>query len=274
MKLLAIVITYYPETETARNNIVQYLPYVDKLIIWENTPIKDLDLYHLSFPTEYADKIIYKGTGKNEGIAYPLNEVIQYAKNNNYTHLLTMDQDSLWKNFSYYKSLIIKYKKDYLIFSPNINKQIKSSKELEYVDFSITSGTVYNIQLFSEIGLFKINYFIDSIDNEICYRAKRNKGYETICFVDAILYQQFGNLITKFGISSSNYSAFRSYYIVRNHLWFWKEYKKNIKFKRKIFILEEFIIKRIIKIILIEKKKKEKLLAIFRGIRDGLKKEE
>lgn len=37
MKILAIIITYHIDTEQIATNISAILPYVDKLMIWENT---------------------------------------------------------------------------------------------------------------------------------------------------------------------------------------------------------------------------------------------
>lgn len=38
MKLIAIVITYFPEEKDLIQNISSYINDVDQLIIWENTP--------------------------------------------------------------------------------------------------------------------------------------------------------------------------------------------------------------------------------------------
>lgn len=40
-KLIAAIITYYPEKTRLQMNINAILPFVNKLILWENTPIED-----------------------------------------------------------------------------------------------------------------------------------------------------------------------------------------------------------------------------------------
>ena len=38
MRILAIVVTYYPEKELLKKNISAFIDHVDKVLIWENTP--------------------------------------------------------------------------------------------------------------------------------------------------------------------------------------------------------------------------------------------
>jgi len=39
-KILAIVVTYFPEKDLLEKNISAFIDYVDKVLIWENTPEK------------------------------------------------------------------------------------------------------------------------------------------------------------------------------------------------------------------------------------------
>ena len=40
-KILAIVVTYYPEKELLERNVQAFINRVDKVLIWENTPSPD-----------------------------------------------------------------------------------------------------------------------------------------------------------------------------------------------------------------------------------------
>ena len=93
MKLAAVVVTFYPDINETILFIEKYIEYVDHLIIWENTPVKDYANYKIEIP-DHDNKITYMGTGSNEGIGYALNRAIEWSVENNFTHLLTMDQDS------------------------------------------------------------------------------------------------------------------------------------------------------------------------------------
>lgn len=271
MRLLAIVITYYPDISNCVKNILRYIEYVDKLIIWENTPQKEKSNYKITISC-YEDKIVYLGTGKNEGIAYPLNSAIQWAAGGGYTHLLTMDQDSRWENFQEYKNLILKYYIHSPILSPNINHTCSEKEECKVIPSSITSGSIYQINLFHKIGLFREDYFIDGVDTELCYRAKKQLGIDTLCLCKAHLQQIFGEpYVTFLGTTLSNYSAFRTYYILRNHIRLWKEYPSVMSFEFKKYVITDFMIKRLINIICFEKNKLQKIKSMVKGVSHGLK---
>src|SRR5450759_761467 len=177
-KLSAVVITYYPIIDNLVKNIKRYIDFVDKLIIWENTPIYDRDKYRILI-NGYKDKIVFLGTKQNEGIAYALNRSVEWSIENKFTHILTMDQDSYWDNFEFYKQKILKFfnVSEIGIFAPVIyENQKRSFPELTYVKDAITSGSVYDLDMIKEIGLFREDFFIDAVDLEYCYWAKQN-GY-------------------------------------------------------------------------------------------------
>ena len=95
-KLCAIVTSYYPSLEELEQNIRSYLSDVDKLIIWENTPKDESRIQELADKLN-GEKVEVRTTGQNEFLAKPFNICIKWAKENNYTHFLTLDQDSRLK---------------------------------------------------------------------------------------------------------------------------------------------------------------------------------
>lgn len=123
MKLLGIVILYYPDDSVVKN-IVTYLAQLDELMLWDNTPAtdrRDLDLDSLG---DGRGKIILDGCGENLGIGSALNKAVAYARANGFTHLLTLDQDSCFggRNFESYLRAIRSYGEDKaVIFSTNIS---------------------------------------------------------------------------------------------------------------------------------------------------------
>lgn len=92
MKLLGVVILYYPDKEQIMLNIASYLDEVDALLIWDNTPPADRRV--LDFGRQQENKIIRRDKERNVGLGFPLNEAVRYGTENGFTHLLTMDQDS------------------------------------------------------------------------------------------------------------------------------------------------------------------------------------
>jgi rhamnosyltransferase len=129
MKIVAIVTSYYPDAKNLEYNIKSYLPWIDRLIIWENTPAEKSIIKQL-IDRFQNDKIEVRTTGKNEFLAFPFDETIRWAQKQGYTHLLTMDQDSYFKedSFGQFIERIKTFNDDSVgIFAPTTSR--KSEKE-------------------------------------------------------------------------------------------------------------------------------------------------
>lgn len=272
-RLCGLIITYHPDLNELQSNIQNIIDYLDKIIIWVNTPNEDTAKY-FTINKKYEDRMIFLGTGKNEGIAYAINQTFKWAVENGFTHLLTMDQDSIWHNFENYRNKIIEHKVDTSIgvFSPVIFEQFKRNfPEISFVNDAITSGSVYDLQLVNKIGLFREDFFIDAVDLEYCYWARRN-GYKIALLGNCFLQQKYGNdsehKFLNRNFHTPNYSAFRVYHIIRNHIFLWKEYPELSSFEKKR-ILNVYIFKRLLFVWMFEKDKCNKTIAVFKGIIHG-----
>lgn len=263
IKTLAVLISYYPDLEQTRDNILQFIDHIDTLIIWENTPEVERDKFRIDLP-EYNYKIINMSCGENMFIAFPLNEAIKYARSNQFTHLLTMDQDSSFEkgHFKRYIEIVKLLKETIYIFGPNPNYCYPNNTDNPIqVNALITSGNIVNIVIFNSIGLYREDYKIDCVDYEFCFRAARN-GYKCFMISSILLKQEFGKLQkTKLGYYISNYSALRLYYIARNNIKLYREYKDFIALKT---VLNR-ILKPFVKIILSESNKIPKINALVKG---------
>lgn len=273
MKLAAIVITYNGDVDETRRNCLSYIDYVDCLIIWENTHADRRDEFHVDLPQQYANKVIYMGDGVNHCISYPLNRAVQWAKDNGYTHLLTMDQDSIFEqtHFATYVDYVYSHYSDQSIgiFSANPNGSfVKPNIIHEIVPDTITSGSIYRIDIFDQTGLFREDFEIDAVDIEFSYRAARC-GYSTAVLSWILLHQQYGSPHrSKLGFHTDNYSPFRVYHIIRNYIVVWSEYPDQFIHRKQLLV--QHISKRFIKVILSESDKTKKIKAIYYGIVDGI----
>lgn len=275
MKLLAIVIAYNPDYADLRENICSYCHDVDHLVIWNNTPqLSNIDCKQLLSLDEKILNVEVRGDGENHLIAYPINRVIEWGLENGFSHILTMDQDSQFVNFSrqHIESFILninQYDSNAIFYGANFNKAVDSLLPPHIVPEIITSGTICNIQKTAYIGGFREDYGIDAVDIEAVYRAK-SKGYNTYIIPRIELVHQLGSSIkTEWGFTTLNYSAFRYYHIVRNYIRMWREYP--LYFKKQDYLIKTIILFGIPKIILGEKEKTNKLIAIFKGIYDGIR---
>jgi len=272
-KIVAIVITYFPDVNEVINNIKRYINHIDRLIIWENTPDQVRNEYKIFIP-EYIDKIIYMSSVKNEGIAYPINKCIDWAKENSYSYIFTMDQDSYWENFEDFRKITSITKKfgNLCIMTPNINHRYDKNKYLLESESFITSGTLFPLNVVLDIGYFNEMLFVDGVDLDYSLRVVKS-GIKIYVFPSAHLQQKFGYPVKSkyFNFTTSNYSSERTYNIVMNHILIFRKYGNMLLPTQKKMIFKGYIFSRLVKIILIEKNKVSKVFAIFCGFIKGFK---
>lgn len=254
---------------------------VDKVVIVDNGSNREtLDVLK-SIEDNKEAVIIYNND--NLGIATALNKGIDYAMRNNYDWVLTMDNDSeatpnmiksMLKWYEKYsdKKMIGSIFPEYIEKSTVQDKRKCLSKLNEYkfkeIYFDNTSGNLVKTKVFKDIGNFREDFFIDSVDHDFCLRIKKS-NLKMVKINGVKLLHSLGNTrtINFLGkeINCSNHSALRRYYITRNRCIMRKLYsdeKEYIKYDRKTFINEN------LKIILFEKDKFEKIKMSIKGYKD------
>ena len=192
-----VTVLYNPtETEGIFENINSYLYGLDKLYLVDNSEKENEKLKDKYI--NLSSKIEYIKMNGNEGIAKALNVAKNKAIKENYDWLLTMDQDSKFKNNDFLKmlNLVKKYfKEDIAIFSP-FHKTVGSNcenKEIIEKDTVMTSGNLLNLKIAQEIGDFEEKFFIDEVDHDYCYRIKK-ENYKIIVLNKIILKHNLGNI--------------------------------------------------------------------------------
>lgn len=276
MKLLAVVVLYYPD-EKVVSNITSYFRSVDQLILWDNTPEEDQKKLNTD-QLGKADKIIYMSEGKNVGIGKALNEAVTFALSHDFTHILTMDQDSSFKegDFAHYlKAIASDTDTTVGCYIPQICEpdmiQESVSDLFSPVDIGITSGSIFPLQFFSETGLFRGDFFIDAIDVEFCFRLRRH-GLKIVRVNNIKLHHILGNrILVPFlwgKLGTLNYSPVRTYYIMRNHIILRRLYPE---YPLQEGFFNEMLYRRFVRILLVEKEKMQKMKAMFTGIYHGFR---
>ena len=268
MKILAIVLTYYPERDLLIQNISAFIDHVDKVLIWENTPSSEIDDYKF---IEH-EKVEYYGDGLNS-ISHALNYAWKYAVSKGFDYLLTMDQDSIFKNFNFYlEKITLRYSQNtetFGIYTPQILGR-KVERDIEKIDMPITSGMLLPVVLINQIGGWDEEFKIDSVDDEFSSHA-HSLGIRTFVVKDAILVQRFGapKVVKALGHTwrLRNYSASRLHDIFMNNTILIKRYPEATylrdNFKRTWV--------KYIRYIFLEKNTFSKLKAIICGVLAGIK---
>jgi rhamnosyltransferase len=271
-KIIGIVTLYYPDIQSVAENILSYVNELERLILWENTPKAESKIAELLslLPTEKTE---FRTTGKNEGLGKPFNEAIRFAQQNGADYLLTMDQDSRFGagDFQKYSSLVdSELAPTKGIFAPNRNLHDENSENFIEIRTAISSGALYPLNIFKEIGTLKDDFFVYMIDIEFCLRAAKN-GIKTYCVTPIQMQHSEGyKTRTKSGLNINNYSAQSTYYIIRNTILTWKLYPEYTYKTDKRSFFKYKIIYRLLKLIF-EKNRYQKMKAILLGLCHGYK---
>ncbi len=277
MKILAIVITYFPEKELLEKNVAAFIDDVDKVVIWENTLEPEKERYRFV----NHEKVEYYGDGINS-ISHGLNFGWKYAKQNGYDYLLTMDQDSVFVNFVIMKEYAKRHLHEMVLLSPHLNQantqklsvpigEIKKTQ----VDGLITSGALFCIGLLDRLNGFNEKLAIDGIDTDLYLRADM-LGIPSYRINNCNLIQRFGepHVFFFFGkkCEFSIYSASRLESILKTHIYLIRKYK-NMSILTRRHIIRHYIFEKIRDVILFEDHKLSKIKAILVGIYKGVKME-
>lgn len=175
-----------------------------------------------------ADTYIVDNSENNIGIASALKKIMEYAGENGYEWVLTLDQDSVAA-----PGLIdeyLKYTDDSTIGALTCIIKDRNFDELQpagEVDCCITSGCFMRVDAYKKTPGYDEWLFIDSVDFDICL-SLREAGYRIrrIPF-EGLIHEVGKGKKTVFGYVY-NHPAWRKYYIARNRVYVAKKHGGNV----------------------------------------------
>ena len=222
---------------------------------------------------------------QNVGVSKALNTIINFFINSNADYLFTFDQDSDIPN-DFVLSMVNLFQKALNIdekivcCSPKIldlkfqkrnDIKITSStnkQNFSYINFAITSGSLYTKKSFKSVGYMNELLFIDGVDTDWCERSLL-KNFKLIMAENIYLFHKIGSKFIKvFGITKSYHDQdLRVYYIIRNSVYLLLSGSNRFKWKLKEFMRTLI---RIIAYPILSSTKIYTLYYLFLAIRDGL----
>ena len=258
MRVLCGIVLYNPNIDRLKENLIGIYKQVDHIVLINNNSnnIDDILLLISGFLKEkkLPDTFINLINNKsNEGIAFALNEILDFAFKNKYEWFISLDQDSVA-----YEHLIVEYLKytdlsniammSCVIKDRNFDEKNLLKKDFAYVKFCITSGAFNNTKVLKELGGFDNSLFIDSVDYDICATIVEN-NYNIIKVNYEGLLHEVGHarIVRPFFRREQvyNHSSFRVYYIIRNSIILMKKHKSLNTIKNKIKLIKrKFLILR------------------------------
>lgn len=274
--IVAGIVTYNPDLHRLEANIKSIYPQVAKVCVIDNgsDDISEIEVICIENSIE-----IIKNE-KNEGIGFALNQMMEFAVNNNALWCVTLDQDSIspdnlidearkYINFVNIGAITPTFIESKTGEKPSLGTPFNND-EYQYINKCITSATITNVSIWNTIGGFDERFFIDYVDYDYAARLICN-GYKILRMNNVYLDHELGDseyrLFLFKKIRVGNHSSFRKYYICRNIIVFIrKNYKHISKAKEFLRLIKVFVL-----VVLYETDKREKLKACFKGIRDGMR---
>ncbi len=223
-KLVVVVVWYKPNEQQTRQ-LHQFIEAGLHTVVVDNSTDDNSAL--LSIPP--TEKITYLPQHENRGITAALNCGCHTAKSLGATWVLTMDQDSLFatNDIAHFVDLANAYtgENEVAIFVPLHNTHGKIPENLPrytLLETTMTSGNLLSMSIFEKLGdSFLEKLFIDAVDDEYCFRAKRN-GYDIVRVNDIVLEHPLGEKVKAhclfFTKEIYTHAPLRFYYIMRNSL--------------------------------------------------------
>lgn len=275
-KILGLVTLYNPEFPDAVDNIMRYLPNLDLLVIWDNSPLEaNLKEKILESIAEEADKIIWHGDGNNYCIAPAINFAWHYAQKNHFDLILLMDQDSRWEDFHSYKTDVEEHFRasGKYVFCPHIpsDDTFEITKDVQEKKIFINSGTIIPTSILDDIGGADEAFPLDALDHDLAIRIQK-AGYKIVSLTKHKLHHTVGNfkMMGPFHIYTHNYSPQRLYSISRSHIIKYRKHKDWLSSSEIKVMLKEHYIRQLLRILLAEPQKMCRLKMFFKGIYDGI----
>ena len=220
----------------------------------------------------------------NLGIARALNQGAQVASDAGADWLLTLDQDAepaddivgiAGRTFGAYpdrdRIAVLGSTSFEASRAGWVHAEGRGQPWIEAVNV-ITAGSFISLAAFREVGGFREDLFIDYVDTEFCLRA-RARGYRVVASRAPAMTHRIGQPTERWiglrAVHPTNHSAFRRYYITRNRYLVWRRYwRTESRFVAKDILAAH---KELVKLVLFERDRGDKLRAMAAGLRDGLR---
>jgi rhamnosyltransferase len=268
------IIVTFNGSKTIKNSITGLKNNVNSIIIIDNCSTDDTVLIVNQLGIK---SIILIQNSANLGLAEGLNIGYKQAKKLGFTWILTLDQDTiLYENVvsevSKVQELLTSKPYKIGIYSLPLTSSKKSSDNFFRLrNYVITSGNIVSVNALDKVGGFTSKLFIDSVDFDLCLKLKKYRFRIVECS-NALMKHNIGNLtvISFFSLRFKVYlhSQKRKYFMIRNHIYIFKNYF----FVSPFFIIKKslFLFLMILRTLVLEPKKRESINFIFTGFYHGL----
>jgi len=237
----AAVISYRPDKSTLQSLLKRLTGQAEQVLLVDNASPNQPELIKLSGS---VPRVIKLPQTENLGIGGGINVAWRWARENNFRYLIPFDQDSIPAD-AMIQRLLEAYKAmrriglpvaaigpqqvnlyngkaaPFLRFRVPVKKQLWRG-DLPHgcveCDFLISSGSLLPVDLLDSVGPMDEALFIDNVDMEWCFRAKR-AGYRLYGCFETHMKHKIGERERHiFGLRVRDHNPLRQYYMTRNRI--------------------------------------------------------
>lgn len=277
-RIFALIVLFKPDPKRLSVLIDQLVIQVQEIVLIDNTELDDPSISQCTFIT---DRVHHIRLGNNTGIAHALNRGLEYCQSRSAQFITTFDQDSsissdfILSLFSTFLSAEKKFGNVACLGSNPLREDgtpyYRGLKTNEHQQTSelITSGCIFPITIFQEVGLFFEDLFIDWVDFEWCWRAM-SRGFQPVLATRVTMQHSVGSGdVTIFGFKVCAISSpWRNYFQFRNFVYLLFR-SRCFPFGKKCYFLGRRLLS-IFVIMFLMNEKPKRLKYIVRGILHGL----
>lgn len=285
-KVIVSILSWNPDVQTIRRSLSIFKNHADHVVITDNGSELEVRSELKKIESEFKDFVTFIWNEKNLGNASGLNCGVQEAIREGAYWIMPIDDDSVPTDamiptmLEAYRRLSASEQALVGRIGPNYTtaKGLAFPSSEPYItDGAISSGELIKADVYAKIGSYQDNLFVDLVDSEFSHRAFRN-NIKALIVPAAILNHHAGDPVLKkflwITAAVPNYPPSRYYYISRNaaYLYIRNFGEYTLKGANKLSKIWLFLIPRyLIKAVLFEDKKVEKIGMVLRGTVDGLR---
>lgn len=249
-RIFAVVVTFGCDWGRLAVQFERLLRQVDRIVWVDNGSGGDLQPWLRQWP---ADRVHPLWLAQNQGIGYAQNRGIEWALEQDATHVLLMDHDSLpAPDMVGLLMAALRDHPDAAAVGPRYADPRRQSDRTPFfrmegwslrwldchdparvweVDHVIASGCLMPAPALRQVGLLQEDYFIDWVDVEWCLRA-RDQGFKIYGVCAATLEHRLGDQVARvLGREVPLHAPWRHYYQSRNVVLMLRSTRANVPTK-------------------------------------------
>ena len=187
----SIIVTYNPFASDLHKLLEKHPAWVKVIIVDNSTEVESSEeVKH--FAQVYSAKLL--GKNKNIGIGAAQNLGISWAIKEKYDCVFLLDDDSVPQD-EFFTTMVMASKRANLYdFTCGVqySQSEKSAKRLAKKHLLMSSGTLCSLKIFDQIGGFDARLFMNYVDYEFGWRAKKYLGSKINISEESIFHHQLG----------------------------------------------------------------------------------